>query len=245
MWERTITVNGFSKAFAMTGWRMGYLAARRPPPSRPLARPSLAAPTRHLCRSGSCPTQPARLFPRLFPFPRTPGSRVDGGRRRLHPVADHLGGVEHRPAGERRGARDGPRGGRARGQDGGGVQAREGGRELRCAALSLPWLAFVVTPSGPSGSSFFSFTAVVFSSPASVCAGGCRTPLHPHLFLSLLPLAGNGATTSSAACRAGRASPLPFQRRAPPLSLMRLAPFTLRRGRLFGSLCESPHPSTT
>ena len=30
MYERTITVNGFSKAFAMTGWRLGYLAA--PPP---------------------------------------------------------------------------------------------------------------------------------------------------------------------------------------------------------------------
>lgn len=27
MWERTITLNGFSKAFAMTGWRMGYLCA--------------------------------------------------------------------------------------------------------------------------------------------------------------------------------------------------------------------------
>jgi len=27
MWERTITVNGVSKAFAMTGWRIGYLAA--------------------------------------------------------------------------------------------------------------------------------------------------------------------------------------------------------------------------
>lgn len=26
MWDRTITVNGVSKAFAMTGWRMGYLA---------------------------------------------------------------------------------------------------------------------------------------------------------------------------------------------------------------------------
>jgi len=24
MWERTITLNGFSKAFAMTGWRLGY-----------------------------------------------------------------------------------------------------------------------------------------------------------------------------------------------------------------------------
>ncbi|KAK6924114.1 Aminotransferase, class I/classII [Dillenia turbinata] len=26
MWERTLTINGFSKAFAMTGWRLGYLA---------------------------------------------------------------------------------------------------------------------------------------------------------------------------------------------------------------------------
>jgi len=30
MWERTITLNGFSKAFAMTGWRMGYLCAPAP-----------------------------------------------------------------------------------------------------------------------------------------------------------------------------------------------------------------------
>jgi aspartate aminotransferase len=27
MYERTVTVNGISKAFAMTGWRIGYLAA--------------------------------------------------------------------------------------------------------------------------------------------------------------------------------------------------------------------------
>ena len=27
MWERTIVLNGFSKAFAMTGWRLGYAAA--------------------------------------------------------------------------------------------------------------------------------------------------------------------------------------------------------------------------
>ena len=27
MFERTLTVNGFSKAYAMTGWRLGYLAA--------------------------------------------------------------------------------------------------------------------------------------------------------------------------------------------------------------------------
>jgi aminotransferase len=27
LWERTITLNGFSKAYAMTGWRIGYLCA--------------------------------------------------------------------------------------------------------------------------------------------------------------------------------------------------------------------------
>lgn len=30
MQERTVTVNGFSKAYAMTGWRLGYLAAPTP-----------------------------------------------------------------------------------------------------------------------------------------------------------------------------------------------------------------------
>ena len=30
MGERTVTVNGFSKAYAMTGWRLGYLAAPEP-----------------------------------------------------------------------------------------------------------------------------------------------------------------------------------------------------------------------
>jgi aspartate aminotransferase len=30
MGERTVTVNGFSKAYAMTGWRLGYLAAAPP-----------------------------------------------------------------------------------------------------------------------------------------------------------------------------------------------------------------------
>lgn len=30
MWERTLLVNGFSKAYSMTGWRMGYLCAPRP-----------------------------------------------------------------------------------------------------------------------------------------------------------------------------------------------------------------------
>ncbi len=30
MWERTIVVNGFSKAYAMTGWRLGYAAGPEP-----------------------------------------------------------------------------------------------------------------------------------------------------------------------------------------------------------------------
>jgi aspartate aminotransferase len=30
MRERTVTVNGFSKSFAMTGWRLGYAAAVEP-----------------------------------------------------------------------------------------------------------------------------------------------------------------------------------------------------------------------
>jgi aminotransferase len=30
LWERTITLNGFSKAYSMTGWRIGYLCAPRP-----------------------------------------------------------------------------------------------------------------------------------------------------------------------------------------------------------------------
>lgn len=30
LYDRTITINGFSKAFAMTGWRLGYMAAPEP-----------------------------------------------------------------------------------------------------------------------------------------------------------------------------------------------------------------------
>lgn len=29
MWERTLTINGFSKSYAMTGWRLGYICAPR------------------------------------------------------------------------------------------------------------------------------------------------------------------------------------------------------------------------
>ena len=40
MWERTIYVSGFSKAFAMTGWRLGYVCA-----PEPIAKQMLSAPT--------------------------------------------------------------------------------------------------------------------------------------------------------------------------------------------------------
>ncbi|MBQ3259100.1 MAG: aminotransferase class I/II-fold pyridoxal phosphate-dependent enzyme, partial [Clostridia bacterium] len=30
MWERTVLISGFSKAFAMTGWRLGYVCAPAP-----------------------------------------------------------------------------------------------------------------------------------------------------------------------------------------------------------------------
>ncbi len=36
LWARTVTINGFSKAYAMTGWRVGYTAAPDPV-ARPLA----------------------------------------------------------------------------------------------------------------------------------------------------------------------------------------------------------------
>ena len=36
MWERTVVVSGFSKAYAMTGWRLGYICA-----PAPLAQPML------------------------------------------------------------------------------------------------------------------------------------------------------------------------------------------------------------
>ena len=47
MYDRTLTVNGFSKAFAMTGWRLGYLAA---PPNIAKA----AAAIQSQCTSGDC-----------------------------------------------------------------------------------------------------------------------------------------------------------------------------------------------
>ena len=38
MRERTITLNGVSKTYAMTGWRIGYLAGPAPSSSTPWRR---------------------------------------------------------------------------------------------------------------------------------------------------------------------------------------------------------------
>lgn len=51
---------------------------------------------------------------------------MDGGGGGVDPVADHLGRLQRRAAGERRRPRHGPRGGGAGEEDGGGVQARRG-----------------------------------------------------------------------------------------------------------------------
>lgn len=47
MWERTLTVNGFSKCFAMTGWRLGYLAA-----PKHFAQAAVSPRTPHACERG-------------------------------------------------------------------------------------------------------------------------------------------------------------------------------------------------
>ena len=49
MKERTVIINGFSKAYAMTGWRVGYVAAPkalRPPSIRCI---SITPPVLHPC----------------------------------------------------------------------------------------------------------------------------------------------------------------------------------------------------
>ena len=60
MWERTLTVNGVSKAFAMTGWRIGYLAA-----PRHFAR--AAASVQSQSTSGACSISQVRLAAQLLP----------------------------------------------------------------------------------------------------------------------------------------------------------------------------------
>jgi aminotransferase len=68
MKERTILLSGFSKAFAMTGWRLGYMAA----PAELIAAMNkihaytcMCAPTWAVAPTGAslartCPTRPTR-----------------------------------------------------------------------------------------------------------------------------------------------------------------------------------------
>jgi bifunctional aspartate aminotransferase and glutamate/aspartate-prephenate aminotransferase len=55
MWERTFTVNGVSKAFAMTGWRIGYVAA-------PGHFAKAAALIQSQSTSGACSVSQVRLI---------------------------------------------------------------------------------------------------------------------------------------------------------------------------------------
>ena len=65
LFDRTVTVNGFSKAYAMTGWRVGYLAAP------PLVRGACRRDQAHL----------EHLHPTRSPARRAGGTRA---RRQRH-----------------------------------------------------------------------------------------------------------------------------------------------------------------
>ena len=80
MWERTVTVNGISKGFAMTGWRLGYIGAHMDrrglhQNSRPVHIRSLEHhPSCRRCRLGSRPLV-GRRHGGGFP----PSTGLDGG----------------------------------------------------------------------------------------------------------------------------------------------------------------------
>jgi len=81
--EYAITVNGFSKAYAMTGWRLGYVAA---------AKPIISAINKLQQHSASCPasfTQRAALEALKPETPVQP--MVDEFRRRRDYICDALG----------------------------------------------------------------------------------------------------------------------------------------------------------
>ena len=77
MLERTITVNGFSKSFAMTGWRLGYAAA-----PEPIARA--------MARIQSAVTAGANSFVQRAGIAALEGSRdcIEEMRRRYHARRD-------------------------------------------------------------------------------------------------------------------------------------------------------------
>jgi aspartate/methionine/tyrosine aminotransferase len=75
MWERTMTVNGFSKCFAMTGWRLGYLAA-----PKHFAQAAVRPHTPHACM-GDRQTERARRSACVREGTLLDGKRESVGRR--------------------------------------------------------------------------------------------------------------------------------------------------------------------
>jgi len=74
--ERTLTINGFSKAFAMTGWRVGYLALPAP------LKPALTVLKHATSICAAAPSQVAALA--ILEGPREPldGMMAEWGARR-------------------------------------------------------------------------------------------------------------------------------------------------------------------
>jgi len=69
MKERTITVNGFSKAFAMTGWRLGYMAAPHPV-AQAVTWPRRTPSPKHRPRSRASSPRRRAVFRRRRAWPR-------------------------------------------------------------------------------------------------------------------------------------------------------------------------------
>jgi aminotransferase len=88
MKARTITLNGFSKAYAMTGWRVGYLAAPRDFVRR------LTEPRHTLSINAATPVAVRR--PGGARGAAGAGGR-DGGRVRAPPRLPHAGAARPRP----------------------------------------------------------------------------------------------------------------------------------------------------
>lgn len=86
VWERTVTINGYSKTYAMTGWRLGYAAA-----PRPLAK-AMADIQGHTTSGPSSISQRAALAAAVRPQPQLEVMRAEFDRRRRF-VVERLAAV--------------------------------------------------------------------------------------------------------------------------------------------------------
>lgn len=95
MRERTITLNGFSKAYAMTGWRVGYLAA-----PEPFAR-ALVEPRHTLSINANTPAQYAALAALTGPQDAVEAMREEYAERRAYLMGalDEMGFTYGHPGG--------------------------------------------------------------------------------------------------------------------------------------------------